>query len=464
MREAAAYALGEIGRENVAKPSDPVLVSTLAQALNDSDPLVRRSAACALGNLGAAAAGNALTVALGDPRPEVRQNVAWALGRIGPSGIPGIRKALGDTDSLVKRDAAAALTPLDPKMARAALNELLPLCLENNSEVRKAALIVLVKIVGPDDTAAAEPIRRALTDSDAEVGANAALALSNIGGKDAVAAVPVLQKALRTGDVELRRQAAAAIRNIGPDAKEAVPDLTRALSDADGETRTNAALALGGIGPASEPAVPALIQVIANATEKSDTRIEAAVALSRIGPAPAALQAIPTLLAVLRDPAHDSKVRERIVWSLRVHKGNLRTLPGIYPAFTKVLGEPAGEANRMLRYDCAYMLGVLQGPEVAPAAMNVLLEFLKDDTIQIFDNKKTSVGGTGQETSSGKANVMEVGKGDGRVMVTQALTQIGPARLGDRRDIVQQLRLLANDEAVSRDLRDECKKLLKSVK
>ena len=319
VREAAAAALGDVGKETNNPAATQNMIPALTQALKDADHLVRRSAAYALGSLGAGAAGaqDALAAALGDPRPEVRQNVAWALGKIGVAGLPTIRKALGDGDSLVKRDAAAALAPLDPKSARAALAELLPLCGENNSEVRKAALIVLVKIVGPEDTAAIAPIRQALLDPDAEVRANAALAMSNIGGKDSAAAVPVLLDALRRGDLDLRRQAAAAIKNIGPDAADAVPELIKALRDPDPEIRGNAALALGGIGPNAESAVPALVQIIADSQEKSETRIEAAVALSRIGPVVAAVQAVPTLLKVLQDPTQDAKVRERVMWSLR---------------------------------------------------------------------------------------------------------------------------------------------------
>src|SRR5438105_211727 len=92
----------------------------------------------------------------------------------------------------------------------------------------------------------------------------------------------------------------------------------------------------------------------------------------------------------------------------------------------------------------------LRSADYAPApraphlAIDVLLKFLKDETIQICDNKKTSVGGTGQETITGKANVKEVGKGDGRTMAIQALDAIGGRRVAQRRDIVQQLQKLAN--------------------
>ena len=77
VREAAAFALGEVGKENGLSPGAE-LISPLVQALKDENYLVRRSAAFALGSLGIEAGGakDALAAALQDPRPEVRQNVA----------------------------------------------------------------------------------------------------------------------------------------------------------------------------------------------------------------------------------------------------------------------------------------------------------------------------------------------------------------------------------------------------
>src|SRR5262249_51072298 len=115
-------------------------------------------------------------------------------------------------------------------------------------------------------------------------------------------------------------------------------------------------------------------------------------------------------------------------------------------------------------YDCAYMLGMLQGPEAPPQVLGVLLEFLKDETIKIFDNKKSSVGGAGQESTTGKANVKELGKGDGRVMAVHALSRIGAARVRQRPEIAQQLRVLADDPEANGDLREACKTLLKSLR
>src|SRR5207249_11386700 len=97
VREAAAFGLGEIGRESLKSLDDPNVIEVLAGALKDSDPLVRRSAAYALGNFGPAAkpAQGALETALSDDKsPAVRQNIAWALGKIGPETVTGLKTAL----------------------------------------------------------------------------------------------------------------------------------------------------------------------------------------------------------------------------------------------------------------------------------------------------------------------------------------------------------------------------------
>ena len=467
VREAVAAALGEIARGNITAAADPQLVPLLTAALKDNAWPVRRSAAFALGCLEsqAEAARDSLEAALADTSPEVRQNIAWALGRISAASIPKLRDALRDTDAFVKRDAAQSLYLIeDPVPIRAALPELLAAVQENNSEVRRAAVRVLIRIIGPEDgKSAAPPLRAVLLDGDEEIRTNGALALANIGGKDAALAVPTLVHALNRGDIDLRRQAAAALRNIGPDAAKAVPDLIRTLKDADPELRTNAALALGGIGRDAERAVPALVAILADVKDKQQPRMAAAVALSGIGPVPAAIDAIPRLTQLIANAADDGNVRWRAVWALRVHNIDLRKAEGVYPAFRKVLAEPKAEDNRMLRYDCAYMLGMLQGRESGKDVFDTLLDFLRDDKVEIYVSTQATVQGSGQEIGVGKATVKERGKGDGRVMATQALKQIGPARVRQQPEIVQQLRALASDPQTFVELRKECAAILKDL-
>lgn len=464
VREAVAFALGEIAGDSIK--SDPDLVKTLGDAImKDASPMVRRSAAYALGRMGSNATGGLapLAMALNDPNPAVRQNAAWALGKVGPESVPALQKALRDSDVLVKRDAAASLGSLPPEAVRPALPDLFEMCKANNSEARRAALAVLIKVVGPSDAAGASAVQACLKDRDDEVRNHAALTLSNIGGEEGAAAVPQLMQAVRTGDVEVRRQAAAAIRNIGPAARKAVPELIKALRDADEEVRGNAALALAGIGPDAEPAYRALADLVENPRERAQTRVEAAVALSRIGDVPASIPAIPGLLKVVANPAEDGRVRERIIWALRVHNARLRQIPEVYPAFTKVLSEPRKDDNRMLRFDCAFMLGMLQGPAATTEVLTVLHEFLKDDSIQIYVGTKVAVGAVGIETTQGKSESKEVGKGDGRIMAVRALHQIGPERVSKHAGIVAELRSLAANSTIYADLRIQARELLKDI-
>src|SRR5213076_2639988 len=99
------------------------------------------------------------------------------------------------------------------------------------SEMLRATVIALVKLVRSEDKDSATPLLNALKDGDAEVRRNAALALGNIGGATGREAVPVLREMLRGGEVEEKRQAAAAIKNIGPHAADAIDDLRAATRD-----------------------------------------------------------------------------------------------------------------------------------------------------------------------------------------------------------------------------------------
>jgi HEAT repeat protein len=313
----------------------------------------------------------------------------------------------------------------------------------------------------------------ALRDRDVEVRRSAALALGNIGGSDAVAALPILLDALAKGDPDMKRQSAAIIRNIGPDAFTAVHPLRKALTASDPELRANAAMALAGIGKAAESAVPDLVLLVANRNEASDVRVEAATALSRIGPVDSARDAVPKLLAVLEDTRNETRVRERIVWALRVHNVGLADL-NVYPSFIKVLGEDKKKDTRMLRYDCAYMLGMLQGPSAPKEALAVLSDFLHDDSILIWKSREVKAG-IGPEGQGGTIKGRDVGKGDGRVMAIQALDRIctsldgnlssqGVARVRAEKTVLRQLQTIAQDSNLDPELRKMTSGLLEKLK
>ena len=386
-----------------------------------------------------------------------------------------------DPDPLVKRDAAGSMEKWPPEEVRPALPELVWLCREdkklspaNNSEVRRAALIVLIKAVNPDDHQYIADILVALADPDEEIRNYAALTVGNIGGDESAEATPQLLKALtQKSNLELCRQAAMALRNIGPPAKDAVPALIEALGDADASLRNNAAVALGGIGDndgkRKNPALNAreaylpLLKMLENTSESDQARVEAAFAMSRMGKFPAAQEAVPRLLKILGAAKQSPDVRERVVWALRVHTIDLRTMDGVIPAFSQVLTEDKTVENKMLRYDCAYMLGMLQRDKVEPLTLDTLHEFLKDTEIGVYDRKKSRVTGAGIDAPKGSGSVVELGKGDGRVMAVQALEVIGANTVRRHKGIVAELRKLANSRDTFVDLRIMCQGLLEEM-
>ena len=471
VREAAAFAIGEIGQRVQRTASlGKTVVGTLMAALSDDDPLVRRSALYALGSLvDSSGARPEVEKLLDDRSPEVRQNAAWALGRMGSGAVARLGSALRDPDTLVKRDAAGSLgliAQTDPTGVRAALGELAGLANHSDAEVKKAALAAIILCIGPEDARnerVLQPLQRALLDGDEEVRRNAAFALCNVGGASAAPALDVLLESLRHGDLDLKRQAATGIRNLGSHAQKALPDLEAALKQNDPQLRGAAALALGGLGKLAGPTIPSLAQMVCDVREPIDNRVEAATALSIIGDDKRALDIVPRLLAVLTNPNEDEKVRERVLWSLRVHNVRLSKIDGVVPAFRRVLSEPGTEKNRMLRYDAAFLTGMLLRGDAPAEAFPVLLEYLKDDSIQVYRNKAVLVQGGGLETSGGKTSAREVGEGDGRKLAVDALDRIGPAAVRQHPEIIAQLRRLAADDRVVASFRQQCREFASRV-
>ena len=252
----------------------------LQQALKDKNPSVRRSAACALGSFGPAAAParDDLVAALSDEKAIVRQNAAWALGKLGqeagPDGVVQLRGLLTDADPLVRRDALHALGEVGNPTAHPAISAMLKAAgAEKDAVVRKAAVEALSMLVGPNDKdgkqarllaqADASALYPLLTDKDQETRFNAAIVLGCIGGPAGAPALPVLREALRDEDPHFQELAAAAIGGLGKDGGPAVEDLGKALTEAkELQVRINAAISLSHIGPPSAKALPQILQAI----------------------------------------------------------------------------------------------------------------------------------------------------------------------------------------------------------
>jgi hypothetical protein len=118
----------------------------------------------------------------------------------------------------------------------------------------------------------------------------------------------------------------------------------------------------------------------------------------------------------------------------------------------------------MLRYDCAYILGVFQEAATPEKALDVLQEFLKDTEIKIYAGGSSGLQGGGEGNKGSGAGFQERGAGDGRIMAVDALTRVGVERLARRPDIVAQLRALHSDPRTLPNLKAGLDKLVPQLK
>lgn len=297
-----------------AKNDVPGLIKALGFK---KDPIVRRDAAVALGQLGDARAVEPLLEALTDTEADVRVGVAGALGLLGDlSAVEPLIRALQDEDPGARAAAASALGQLGPVLA------------------------------GVADARAVAPLIAALQDGFAAVRDGSATALGQMG---ALAVQPLLT-ALRGQDLAVRKGATQALVKIGP---PAIEPLIAALEDP--LLRGMAVTMLGRIGDVR--AVEPLIAVLRADTEP--VRRSAAETLDLLswtpdsGAAGAAYwaakgqwhkcveigrPAVETLIDALRHP--DSLVRQLATRGL----GQIRDLRAVEPLIAALKGREDGRA------------------------------------------------------------------------------------------------------------------------
>jgi HEAT repeat protein/beta-lactamase regulating signal transducer with metallopeptidase domain len=214
------------------------VVAALTRALEDSVSSVREDAAYALGRLEAVVAVDPLAARmLRDPVAKVREMCAWALAQIGNRRAVAAlgNVVLRDSSESVRAMAVWALGQLEDSASIPALSAVLR---DASAEVRGRAAWA-IGTIGPQTAPAA--LVAALRDTSHDVRLRAAWALGQIADSTAV---PSLAVALRDSTPEVRRAALWALGQIGGDAAQG--PLLQALEDRDPEVRARAARALAG--------------------------------------------------------------------------------------------------------------------------------------------------------------------------------------------------------------------------
>ncbi len=258
VRRTAAQALGQVG----APALEP-----LTRKLRSWTPSIRAAAAQGLGYLGIPAL-EPLTHALDDPDEVVCLAAAQALGQLGTPALEPLTRALDNTDPYVRSSVAKALgqlgTPALEPLTRALNDPVWWVCVE------------AAQALGQLGAPALEPLTRTLDnpaegDEDVSVHLAVAKALGQVG----VSALEPLTRALSDPEVQIRVAAAAARGQLG---RPALESLTHALDDpgVDLNTRQEAVLALGQVG------APAL-ELLARALDDSTVSQEAIRALGQVG-------------------------------------------------------------------------------------------------------------------------------------------------------------------------------------
>lgn len=106
-------------------------------------------------------------------------------------------------------------------------------------------------------------------------------------------------------DAAERNDALKAIQKLGPEAAFAVPQLVKLLEQSDSFEKTQVIRCLGRIGPDAAPAAAQLLEILRSESSLNGSRFEAAQAIARMGAAGEV--AIPTLIAILKDPGESVK-------------------------------------------------------------------------------------------------------------------------------------------------------------
>ncbi len=344
------------------KAQKPATIPDLIGQLSSNDFHDRQHAAKQLGDLGLAARGAvpALAKALHDAYPEVRKSAAKALGQIGSPAVQVLVEALQSRDAGIRKMAAQALAQAGPD-AKEAVPELMDALQDKTSDVRMAAIDALGEM-GEEGREAAPELARLFYDPNVRLRERVRAALTSIGP----ASVEPLSEALSEQDkIEVRLDAIQMIALFGPAAKKALPALRKALTDPDYRIRAAAASALGKMELDGADAVPDLLAALKD--KKLAVQSEAVTALMLLTSA-----GVPDLLPKVREADRKGKWVAPVSMAQRAAKP-ANDLAGLVKALR--------DKDPQVRTKAALVLAAL-GPKAEPA-LPLLTRALEDEDPEV---------------------------------------------------------------------------------
>jgi hypothetical protein len=189
-----------------------------------------------------------------------------------------------------------------------------------------------------------------------------------------------------------------------------------------------------------------LSNVVADRQYTVNARVDAAMVLGKSRDAPDSEAILQRLLKVLADKEDDPVVRHRALYPLMLYKEKLGAMPDAVAVIEKVIVQARAASEKNLRYECARVLALIQGPDVGEPTLSALGELLNEKGLKIIG---TIEGGATAER-------------DARLLGMDALKTIGTKRIGGRADLIKQLKSLAAENAAE-DIAKTANALLKEL-
>jgi HEAT repeat protein len=350
---------------------------------------------------------------------DTRKRAAKALGDLGAKAkeaVPQLVATLNDEDEHVGEAAFDALVQIGP----AAVPALRATLRDKSIKARQDAAAVL-GMIGSEAKAAIPELLALLKDKDA--GKHAAWALGRIGGPAVITALLACSK---DQDARMREQAAIGLGVLRDKPKEVIKALGEALKDKEIEVRQAAVRAWSG--PEAKDAVPDLIAALRDETIRGDV----VIALSQIG-APA----IDPLLTTLKDQDPAIRIASARALELMGPKATLkfragkgepeRPSPKMQPAVGHLI-EALKDKEWEVRRAVAHALHGI-GPEAAAAEPALIVALKKDERGPVRYSAALAlrdIGPRTQEAIDALIAALKDDYGDARMMAAQALGECGP--------------------------------------